>query len=190
MADEYEIKLFKNPSDFEKWLEENHSTMPGIWLKFAKKNSGETSINYDQALDVALCYGWIDSQAKALDDKFYLQKFTPRGKRSIWSKVNTEHVARLVKEGKMRPPGLAQVELAKADGRWEAAYDPQKNSTPPEEFVMALKKNKKAYEFYQTLSKGNVYAITWRLQTAKKPETVTRRIEAIIAMLERGEKFH
>lgn len=190
MADEYQVKLFETPEEFEKWLEQNHNTVAGIWLKFAKKNSGVTSINYDQALDVALCYGWIDSQGKALDDKFYLQRYTPRGRRSVWSKINTEHVARLIKEGKMQPAGLTQVERAKADGRWDAAYDSPKNMTFPDLFLDELKKNKSAYEFFQTLNKTNTYAIAWRLQTAKKPETVKKRISLIIEMLSKKKKFH
>lgn len=186
----YEIKHFVTQEQFEKWLHENHDRISGVWLKFAKKNSGETSVNYDEALDVALCYGWIDSQAKSFDEKFYLQKFTPRGKRSIWSKVNTEHVARLIAMGTMQQSGLVQVEKAKVDGRWGRAYDSPKNISVPEDFLTELKKNNKAYDFYQTLNKANVYAIAWRLQTAKKPETVTRRSQQIIEMLERGEKFH
>lgn len=190
MADEYPIKLFTTQKDFEKWLDTNHDKEKGVWLKFAKKNSGETSVNYDEALDVALCYGWIDSQAKSFDEKFYLQKFTPRGKRSIWSKVNTQHAERLIKDGKMRPPGLLEIEKAKTDGRWERAYESPKNMVTPDLFLTELKKHKKAYEFYQILNKANTYAIAWRLQTAKKPETIERRIHQIINMLDRGEKFH
>lgn len=157
---------------------------------FAKKNSGEQSVNYDEALDVAICYGWIDSLAKSLNEKFYLQKFTPRGSRSVWSKVNTEHANRLIEEKKMQPAGLVEIEKAKADGRWERAYDSPKNMTLPDAFLDELKKNKDAYDFYQTLNKTNTYAIAWRLQTAKKPETVSKRTVQIIEMLSKKQKFH
>ena len=116
---EYEVKLFISVKEFEEWLESQHDKQPGIWLKFAKKNSGKQSVTYAEAVQIALCYGWIDSQAKSLDESYYLQKFTPRGPRSIWSKINTEHVACLIKERKMQPAGLLEVEKAKSDGRWE-----------------------------------------------------------------------
>lgn len=186
---DYPVKFFTSQEDWEQWLSQNYQN-PGIWLKFAKKKSGIVSLNYDEALDVALCYGWIDSQAKSLDDKFYLQKFTPRGPKSIWSKINTEHIARLVREGKMKPAGIAAVDAAKKDGRWEKAYHSSSVMEVPKDFLMLLSKNKKAEAFFKTLSKANTYAIAFRIVTAKKEETKQRRLEQIMKMLERGEKFH
>ncbi|MBI2443574.1 MAG: YdeI/OmpD-associated family protein [Candidatus Levybacteria bacterium] len=185
----YPVILFKTQNEWEQWLSRHHKTN-GVWLKFAKKKSGETSVTYDEALDIALCYGWIDSQAKSLDETFYLQKFTPRGPKSIWSKINTEHIARLVREGRMRLAGLAAVEAAKKDGRWDAAYHSPKDMKVSETFLKLLKANKKAYNFYNTLSKANTFAIAWRIQTAKKEETKVRRMQQILKMLENGEKLH
>ncbi len=190
MPDDYPVLTFETPDQWEAWLAKHHATVPGVWLKFYKKGSNKKSIVYAEALDVALCYGWIDSQAKSLDEEAYLQKFTPRRSKSIWSKRNTEHIQRLIDEGRMKPPGLAEVEKAKADGRWQAAYDPPKRIELPAEFTNELNKNKKAKAFYETLNKTNTYAIAWRLQTAKKPETKINRMKKIIEMLERGEKFH
>jgi uncharacterized protein YdeI (YjbR/CyaY-like superfamily) len=184
------IELFKDASSWENWLEKNCENTDGIWVRFANKNSGLQSLSYAEAVDVALCYGWIDSLVNKYDDKSHIQKFTPRRKRSIWSKINREKVERLIKTGKMKPSGLAQVQAAKADGRWAAAYDAPSTSTIPEEFMTELVKNKKAKEFFTTLNKSNLYAISWRLQTAKKPETRANRTKAIIAMLAKGEKFH
>jgi uncharacterized protein YdeI (YjbR/CyaY-like superfamily) len=181
---------FATAEKWEAWLEENHATAPGVWMQFYKKNSGVPSINWTEAVQGALCYGWIDSQAKKYDDKSYLQKFTPRGPRSIWSKINTEHVARLIELGKMKPAGLAAVESAKADGRWQKAYDSPANMKVPEDFLKELSKNKKAKAFFETLNKTNTYAIAWRLQTAKKPETRERRMKLLLEMLEKGEKLH
>lgn len=187
---DFPIILFPEIKDWDEWMKKNHATEKGVWIKFAKKNSGKTSINYAQALDVALCYGWIDSLTKKLDDSFYIQKFTPRGLRSVWSKINTGHIERLTKAGLMQASGIAAVEAAKKDGRWEKAYDSPSNIQLPEDFLLALKKNKKAEAFFKTLNKTNTYAITWRLQTAKKSAIRTKRIETIIAMLERNEKLH
>lgn len=181
---------FKNLKAWEKWLEKNYNLHEGIWLKFYKKDSGVESIKYPEALDAALCYGWIDGQLKKGDEKFYLQKFSPRRKRSIWSKRNINHVERLEKEGKMKPSGYKEVEAAKADGRWENAYDSPSNMSIPEDFLKRLSKNKKAFAFFESLNKTNKYAIGWRLQTAKKPETREKRIKTIIEMLSKGEKFH
>lgn len=186
----HHIELFKDISSWEHWLEQNCEKSEGIWVRFANKNSGLASLSYAEAVDVALCYGWIDSLVNKYDEKSHIQKFTPRRKRSIWSKINREKVERLIKEGKMRPSGLAQVEAAKKDGRWAAAYDAPSTSTIPDEFMVELAKNKKAKEFFVTLNKSNLYAISWRLQTAKKPETQVNRTKAIIAMLARGEKLH
>jgi len=183
------IFSFDSQDEFAEWMEKNYET-PGVWIKFFKKNSGIKSITYDEALDVALCYGWIDSQSRSLDEKSYLQKFTPRRSKSIWSKINTGHIERLIKEGKMRPAGLKAVEDAKKDGRWINAYDSPANISLPEEFIKLLTENKKAKAFFDTLNKTNTYAIAWRIQTAKKPETKIRRMEKILEMLENGEKFH
>lgn len=184
------IKSFKNATAFGSWLKENHAKSSGVWIKFFKKNSGVRSIVYSEALDEALCWGWIDSQTKTFDQKVYLQRFTPRRPRSIWSKRNRDHVARLVKEGRMQQHGLAEVEAAKKDGRWEAAYDSPKNMEMPQDFVKELSKNKKAKKFFDTLNRANTYAIAWRLQTAKKPETREKRMRDILKMLGGGKKFH
>jgi uncharacterized protein YdeI (YjbR/CyaY-like superfamily) len=181
---------FKTTADFRAWLETNHGQCGGIWLRFFKKDSGKPTVTYAEALDEALCFGWIDGQAKPLDELSWIQKFTPRRARSGWSKRNTEHVERLTKAGLMMPAGLLAVAAAKADGRWHAAYDSPRNARPPEDFLKALGKNKPAKAFFETLNRANVYAIVYRLQTAKKPETRARRMETILAMLGRGEKFH
>ena len=187
---EYDIKLFSTSADWEEWLEKNGKITPGIWVKFARKGSGEISVSFDEALECALCYGWIDGQGKSLDETFYLNKFTPRGVRSTWSKRNCDIVERLIKEKRMRPSGLAAVEAAKKDGRWDRAYDSPKNMVVPDDFLQKVKKNAKTYAFYQTLNKTNTYAIAWRLQTAIKPETRERRMKTILEMLEKGEKIH
>jgi uncharacterized protein YdeI (YjbR/CyaY-like superfamily) len=184
------ILAFETSKELIDWLDKNHTDISGIWLRLFKKNSGVKTITYLEALEAALCYGWIDSQVKKYDDKSYVQKFTPRRSISIWSKINTERIKRLIKEGKMKPAGLAQVEQAKKDGRWDKAYDSPSNITLPEEFLKALEKDKKAQTFFKTLNKTNTYAIAWRLQTAKKPETKARRMTEILAMLAKGEKFH
>jgi uncharacterized protein YdeI (YjbR/CyaY-like superfamily) len=181
---------FQTPDQWEDWLSKNYTLEVGVWLRFFKKASGVKTMTYDEALDLALCYGWIDGVAKGYDEQSWLQKYTPRRKRSIWSKRNTERVERLIKEGKMREPGLKQIELAKADGRWERAYEGQSKMTVPEDFLNELKKSKKAYEFFQTLNKTNTYAIAWRLHTAKKPETREKRMKSILEMLSLGKKFH
>jgi uncharacterized protein YdeI (YjbR/CyaY-like superfamily) len=181
---------FTTPAAFRAWLKKNHRTSDGIWIKFYKKGSGVKSINYAEALDEALCYGWIDSQTKSFDKKAYLQKFSARRSKSLWSKRNREHVARLIKEGRMTEAGLAEIDAAKKDGRWDAAYDSSANMVIPEDFMKELVRNKKAQAFFKTLNKTNLYAIGWRLQTAKKEETRLRRIMAIIEQLEKGKKFH
>ena len=186
----FPILTFKTPDEWYDWLEKNHAISDGVWLRFYKKGSGITGLTHATSLDGALCYGWIDSQAKTLDEKSYLQKYTPRRSKSIWSKVNTEHIARLIKEGKMQPAGLAQVEAAKKDGRWDAAYNSPSNIVIPEDFLKELAKDKKAEAFFNTLNKTNTYTIAWRLETAKKPETRERRMKVILEMLSRGEKFH
>lgn len=187
---EYEIISFKNSEEFRKWLHKNHASSPGVWIKMFKKATGIESINHKEAIIEGLCYGWIDGQSKGLDDKSWLQKFTPRRAKSIWSKINTEHVQRLIDEGKMQPSGLAQVEAAKADGRWQQAYDSPTNMEVPEDFLKELKKDKKAEAFFNTLNKTNRFAIAFRLQTAKKPETRERRMKAILEMMANEKKFY
>ncbi len=185
-----EIKLFTTPKAWRAWLEKNHTKDEGVWVRFYKKDSGKKSINYAQALDEALCFGWIDGLVNKYDADSYMQKFTPRRSRSMWSKRNREHVARLIMEKRMTPAGLKAIESAKADGRWESAYDSPKNMKVPEDFLKELKKNKKAYAFYQTLNKANTYAIAWRLQTAKEPKTREKRLRALLAMLAEEKKIH
>jgi uncharacterized protein YdeI (YjbR/CyaY-like superfamily) len=187
---EAEIRTFAGSAEFEKWLEKNHTDSSGVWVRFFKKASGKKGITYDEALDVALCYGWIDSQVKKYDTDSYIQKFSTRGPKSIWSKRNREHVARLIKAKKMRPPGLAHIQAAKRDGRWDGAYDSPANMKIPTDFLKELSKDKKAKAFFDTLNRANLYAIGWRLQTAKKPETRARRMSAILAQLKAGKKFH
>jgi uncharacterized protein YdeI (YjbR/CyaY-like superfamily) len=184
------ILSFESSEQWNEWLEKNHAESVGIWLRFFKKNSGVLTISYAQALDVALCYGWIDSQTKRYDENSYLQKFTPRRAKSIWSMNNTAHIKRLIKTGKMKPAGLRQVEEAKKDGRWDRAYNSPSTIVMPDDFLKELAKDKKAKAFFETLNKSNTYAIAWRLQTAKKSETRAKRMTAIIAMLSNGEKLH
>jgi len=181
---------FESAADLNEWLDKNHKESSGIWLRIFKKNSGVLSVNYDQALDEALCFGWIDGQVKTYDDQSYIQRFTPRRSRSIWSKRNIEHISRLTNEGRMRPAGMKEAEAAKADGRWENSYDSPSNMTIPEDFMNELSKDQATAEFFNKLNKTNKYAIAWRLQTAKKPETRAKRMKAIIEMLSKGKKFH
>jgi len=182
------IRLFTTAKEWRQWLAAHHDTN-GLWLRFYKKGRGE-SINHDIALDEALCYGWIDSQVATYDDDSFLQKFTPRRKKSIWSKRNIEHVERLIKEDRMTPLGLAEIEVAKADGRWQQAYDSPSNMQIPLDFLEQLTKYPEAQVFFSTLNKTNLYSIAWRLQTAKTDTTRQRRIQVIIAMLNNHEKFH
>jgi uncharacterized protein YdeI (YjbR/CyaY-like superfamily) len=181
---------FGSQKDWENWLDKNHGQADGVWLKFAKKNSGETTITYGEAVETGLCYGWIDSQAKTFDEKFYLQKFTPRRAKSIWSKFNRGKIEKLIADGKMKPAGLAQVEAAKADGRWAAAYSSASTIKVPEDFQKALDKNKKAADFFTTLSSSNRYAILFRLENTKRAETRSANIQKYIQMLADGIKFH
>ncbi len=184
------IIAFESAHAFECWLLEHHQESKGIWLKFYKKDSGVATVGYTEAVDVALCYGWIDSQVKSLDDKAYLQRFGPRRPKSVWSKMNIARIGRLAEQGRLRRAGLAAIERARTDGSWYAAYDSQSNMEIPEEFLEALSKNKEAHAFFQTLNRSNVFSIVFRLQTAKKPETKQKRIQQIIDTLARGEKFH
>jgi len=187
---ELPIVSFDSLAEWEAWLEKNHEASKGIWIRFFKKGSGVNAVSYDEALDGALCYGWIDGQIKKYDDKSWIHKFTPRREKSVWSKRNTDHVARLIKLGRMKPSGLKEVEAAKADGRWKKAYDSPSKMTIPVDFMKELSRNKKAKAFFETLNKANTYAISWRLQTAKKPETREKRMKTILEMLAKGEKFH
>jgi uncharacterized protein YdeI (YjbR/CyaY-like superfamily) len=187
---EYPILPFASASAWEEWLAEHHAGTDGVWIKIAKKASGTASVTHDEALDVALCYGWIDGQGKTFDDSYFLQKFTPRRPKSLWSKRNIEKVAELTAAGRMQPDGQDEVEAAKVDGRWDAAYDSPKNMAVPEDFLQALGENEQALAFFNTLNQANKYAIAWRLATAKKPETRQRRFDNLLAMIERGEKLH
>jgi uncharacterized protein YdeI (YjbR/CyaY-like superfamily) len=181
---------FANPSAWSDWLAKNHGSSRGLWLKIAKNGSGVASVTYAEALDVALAWGWIDGQKGSYDDSAWLQRFTPRRPQSIWSAINREKALRLIAEGKMQPSGLAEVERAQQDGRWEAAYDSQSKATVPEDLAAALAKNKKAKAFFETLNSANRYAVLFRVRTAKKAETRARRIAQLVEMLARGEKLH
>jgi uncharacterized protein YdeI (YjbR/CyaY-like superfamily) len=185
-----EILAFASLREWERWLSKNRRRAEGIWLRFYKKSSGISSVTYDDALDGALCYGWIDGQLRPYDAQSWLRKFTPRRPKSPWSKRNIEHVKRLAKAGKMKPAGLKEAERAKADGRWKKAYDPASTMEMPADFLKRLSRDKKAEAFFKALSKANTYAIGWRLQTAKRPETREKRMKEILAMLGRGEKLH
>jgi len=192
MPNKTEIPIigFASDEEWELWLVKNHASSNGLWLKIFKKDSGNKTVTYAEALDVALCYGWIDGQKKSNDAQSFLQKFTPRRTKSIWSKVNTEHIERLTKAGKMKPAGIKVVEEAKADGRWEKAYSSGSKMTMPEDFLKELSKNKKAEAFFKTLNKTNLYSIGFRLQTAKTEETRLKRMKAILDMMKKGTKFH
>lgn len=184
------ILLFANQQEWAGWLDSHHADSPGLWLRLAKKASGMTSVTYDEAVEVALCYGWIDGQKKSLDAVSWLQKFTRRTPKSIWSKVNTEKAQRLIEEGKMKPAGLRQVELAKQDGRWAAAYEPQSTSVVPADLQAALEANAAAMNFFATLDSRNRYAILFRIQSARRPDTRARRIEQFVAMLANQDRLY
>ena len=184
------VKTFRTPAAWARWLEGHHGDDDGVWLKFAKKGTGVTTVTYAEALEVALCWGWIDAQVKRFDETYYLQRFVPRRARSKWSKLNREAATRLIEAGKMQPPGLAQVERAKADGRWDVAYESPANATVPDDLERALRRNKQAREFFATLSSQNRYAILYRIQEAKRSDTRARRIAQFVDMLARGETLH
>ena len=181
---------FRDQQAWADWLQTNHGTSSGLWIQLAKKGSAGRSLSYAEAVEVALCYGWIDGQSKGNNATSWLQKFTPRRKRSIWSKINREKAERLISEGRMQPAGLAEVGRARQDGRWEAAYDSPRVATVPADFQTALKNRPQASAFFGTLNSQNRFAILFRLQTAKKPETRARRIEQFIRMLENHEKLY
>jgi uncharacterized protein YdeI (YjbR/CyaY-like superfamily) len=184
------VKLFKSQDAWAKWLETNHAKSPGIWMRIAKKDGGLTSVNYAEALDVALCHGWIDGQKRPLDEASWLQRFTPRGARSMWSTINKGKAKTLIESGRMRPSGMAAIESAKADGRWDAAYGPSSTAEVPPELRAALDRSPKAKAFFETLRGANRYALIYRVHTAKKPETKAKRVADFIARLERGETIH
>jgi uncharacterized protein YdeI (YjbR/CyaY-like superfamily) len=190
MADDLPVRLFAARSDLEAWLEDNHGGSPGFWLKIAKKGSGVESVNYAEALELALCFGWIDSQKRGLDESFFLQRFTPRRPRGKWSRINRANAERLIAAGEMRSAGLAEVTAAKVDGRWDAAYTGQRAATVPDDLRQELDRSTAAREFFDSLDAANRYAILYRLREAKKPETRERRLRKFIAMLERGERIH
>lgn len=187
---EYPLITCKTQNEWRAWLEENHATQPGVWLRMYKKDSKIPSINYAQALEEALCYGWIDGVRKSYDESSFLQKYTPRRAKSIWSKVNVAHIERLTKAGRMKASGVAAVEAGKADGRWDNAYESAKNLTLPEDFLEILEKEPEAKAFLKTLTKQNKFAIAFRLHQAKKPETRQKRMETFVAMLKEGQKFY
>jgi len=183
------VLTFASQKEWQQWLAKQYQ-QPGVWLKFARKNSGIPTVVYAEALEVALCYGWIDGQNKSYDERYYIQKFTPRRPKSLWSKNNVKHAEALIAAKKMKPPGLAAIESAKLDGRWEAAYDPPSTIKMPPDFQAALDANPKAKQFYGTLNRANTYAFCLRVQTAKKPETRQARIEKFITMLQAGQKLY
>ncbi len=185
------IKSFASSKQWKEWLAMNYATSKnGIWLRIFKKDSGEETITYDEALDEALCFGWIDGQKKTYDEKSWLQKFTPRRSKSIWSKRNKARVAQLIEEKRMQPSGLKEIETAKKDGRWDKAYDSPSQMEIPSDFLAILEKDQQAYEFFKTLNKANTYAIAWRLQTAKKPETREKRMQVLLEMMKNRQKLH
>jgi len=185
-----QVRAFKNAKAWESWLAKNQGDTNGVWMRLAKKNSGAKSITYPEALEIALCYGWIDAQKRGESETAWLQRFMPRAKKSIWSKINTEKALALIASGRMTSAGLDEVVRAKQDGRWEAAYEPARTATVPADFEAELNKNPRARDFFKTISATNRYAILWRLQTAKKAETRAKRVRSFIEMLEKGETIH
>ena len=185
-----ETLSFASVAEWEAWLRSHHASAPGVWIRFARKGSGVASVTYMEALQEALRFGWIDGQARGGDESWYEQRFTPRRARSIWSKRNRDFVTALIESGRMQPAGLREVERAKADGRWDAAYDPPSKATVPDDLAKALAKSAKAKKFFDSLSSANRYAILYRLQQAKQPETRARRLAKFVDMLKQGEKLH
>ncbi|HEU4403724.1 MAG TPA: YdeI/OmpD-associated family protein [Polyangiaceae bacterium] len=189
-AGELATLSFTEPAAWGAWLAENHASSRGVWLRFAKKASGVASLTYAQALEEALTWGWIDGQSKGIDATYWRQRYTPRGPKSLWSKINREKALALIASGKMRPPGLEQVERARRDGRWDAAYDSPGRATVPDDLAAALAATPRAKAFFATLDSRNRYAVLYRVQTAKRPETRARNIARFVEMLARGEKLH
>jgi uncharacterized protein YdeI (YjbR/CyaY-like superfamily) len=190
MANERTTEQFAGPEEFRAWLREHHDTSPGIWMKLAKKGSGLTTVTYDEAVEVALTFGWIDGQARPGDDTYWLQGFTRRRPRSPWSKRNHERAEALIAAGAMEPSGLAEVERARADGRWDRAYEGPRTAEPPPDLLEALAARPAARDFFATLNSTNRFAILYRIQDAKRPETRARRIAKFVDMLERGETIY
>ena len=184
------VLSFGSPRELDAWLAKHHATADGVWLKLAKKSAGAPSVTYAEAIEVALTWGWIDGQKQAHDRDWWLQKLTRRSARSLWSKINCDKASALIAAGKMRPPGRAEVERAKGDGRWDAAYDSPRSSTVPDDLQAALDGNARAAKFFATIDATNRYAILWRVQTAKKPETRARRIGELVAMLAKKQLLH
>jgi uncharacterized protein YdeI (YjbR/CyaY-like superfamily) len=181
---------FEGQAAWSAWLAEHHASSNGVWLRMAKKGSGLRTVTYLEAVESALCWGWIDGQARAEGAETYVQRFTPRRKRSVWSKINRDKALALIASGAMRPPGLAEVERAQQDGRWAGAYDSPSKAAVPNELAAALEASPRAAAFFATLNASNRYSVIWRVQTAQRAETRSKRIATLIAMLERGEKFH
>jgi uncharacterized protein YdeI (YjbR/CyaY-like superfamily) len=184
------IHYFERQLDWTAWLNENHISSPGVWLQLAKKGADAPSVSYDEAIEISLCFGWIDGQKQAHSDQFWLQKFTRRSDKSVWSKINRDKALALIKAKKMKPAGLKEIERAKLDGRWDAAYDSSSKATVPSDFQSALDGNARAKAFFGTLDSRNRYAVLFRIQTAKKAETRAKRISKFVLMLERHEKVH
>ncbi|WTJ77425.1 YdeI/OmpD-associated family protein [Kitasatospora sp. NBC_01539] len=191
MAQELDIIAFASADDFDAWLGGHHASSPGIWLKLRRKTPGVVSLDYAQALDVALCHGWIDGRkARSEEDGWWLQRFTPRSARSRWSRINRDKALALIEQGRMRPAGLAEVERARADGRWEAAYDSARTAEVPEDLSAALRAEPAAAAAFEAIDRQNRYAILYRVQEAKRPETRARRIATYVAMLAEGRTIH
>jgi len=184
------VLAFPDQTALEAWLEAEHETALGLYVKIAKKGSGVPSINWEQMVEVLLCFGWIDGRANRLDDRFYLQRVTPRRKKSVWSQKNVTTVERLLAEGRMRPAGLAAVEAAKADGRWERAYGGPASITMPDDLAAALDAERAARAAYDALDRTNRYAVLWRVHTATTPATRAKRIAAAVQMLAEGGRIH
>src|SRR5678815_2217445 len=182
--------LFKSAKAFETWLKKNHATAHGVWLKIAKAGANQPSVTYSEAVNIALCWGWIDGQKKSLNSQHFLQRFTPRRPRSLWSKTNVDKVGALIEAGRMQAPGYAQIEAAKADGRWARAYDGARTSAVPEDLLAAMEAQPRAKAFFATIDAANRYAVLWRIQTAVKAETRATRIAQLVDMLARGETIH
>jgi uncharacterized protein YdeI (YjbR/CyaY-like superfamily) len=189
-ADDSPQLSFASDAEWERWLEENHASVDGVWIKMAKKGTGIDSVRYPEVLDTALCFGWIDAKRVALDEQYFLQRFVPRRPRSNWSRINVDKVERLTTAGRMRPAGLAEVERAKTDGRWARAYEGQRLITVPDDLQRELDARPEAKAFFEGLSSQNRYAILYRLAEAKRPETRARRLAKFVASLEAGEKIY
>ncbi len=184
------VHYFERRNDWASWLKENHESSPGVWLQLAKKGSGLPSVSYDEAIEIALCFGWVDGQKRAHSGQFWLQKFARRSGKSVWSKINKNKAIALIKTGKMEPAGRREVDRAKSDGRWDLAYDSASTATVPNDLQSALDGNTRAGNFFATLDRRNRYAILFRIQTARKAETRAKKIAQFVQMLARHEKVH